>query len=79
MATQLVSFRVSGEFLEWLETQRQDGETLNLAAQRLLKGIAELPISEVSTNRRQSAKSVDSDAILQRLAALEERMGKLRA
>lgn len=37
MSTQVVSFRASGEFLTWLQSQVQEGESLNQAASRLLK------------------------------------------
>jgi hypothetical protein len=36
MATELLSFRLSGDELEWLKSQQQEGETLNLTAKRLL-------------------------------------------
>lgn len=36
MATELISFRLSGDDLQWLQSQRQEGETLNLTAKRLL-------------------------------------------
>ncbi|MFM6204744.1 MAG: Rho termination factor N-terminal domain-containing protein [Planktothrix sp.] len=36
MASELFSFRLSGSELEWLKTQQDEGETLNLTAKRLL-------------------------------------------
>lgn len=36
MATELLSFRLSGSELEWLKSQQSEGETLNLTAKRLL-------------------------------------------
>lgn len=36
MATELLSFRLSGTELEWLKSQQESGETLNLTAKRLL-------------------------------------------
>lgn len=62
----LISFRVSGEFLEWLEAQRQETESLNLTAQRLLKAL--------STDQQPAI----TPEILARFEALEERLGKLR-
>lgn len=35
MATQVISFRASGDNLEWLESQRLDGESLSQTAQRI--------------------------------------------
>lgn len=39
MASELLSFRLSGPELEWLKNQQQKGETLNLTAKRLLLGL----------------------------------------
>lgn len=36
MASELLSFRLSGSELDWLRSQQEDGETLNLTAKRLL-------------------------------------------
>ena len=38
--SQVVSFRASGHFLNWIEAQRLDGESLNQAAQRILKELS---------------------------------------
>lgn len=44
----LIQFRASGDFENWLETQRVEGESLSLCAQRLLKSMAG-EVTEVST------------------------------
>lgn len=36
MASELLSFRLSGHELDWLKNQQEEGETLNLTAKRLL-------------------------------------------
>ncbi len=36
---QVVSFRVSGHFLSWIEAQRLDCELVSQAAQRILKEV----------------------------------------
>ncbi len=39
MASELLSFRLSGSELEWLKNQQEEGETLNLTAKRILLGL----------------------------------------
>lgn len=39
MASELLSFRLSGSELEWLKSQQEEGETLNLTAKRVLLGL----------------------------------------
>lgn len=39
MASELLSFRLSGPELEWLKSQQRKSETLNLTAKRLLLGL----------------------------------------
>jgi ADP-ribose pyrophosphatase YjhB (NUDIX family) len=38
--SQVVSFRASGDFLNWIEAQRLDGESVSQAAQRILKELS---------------------------------------
>ncbi len=38
--SQVVSFRASGHFLNWIEAQRVDGESVSQAAQRILKELS---------------------------------------
>ncbi|MFM6401742.1 MAG: hypothetical protein ACKPFF_34120 [Planktothrix sp.] len=51
MATELLSFRLSGDELEWLKSQQQESETLNLTAKRLLletmKQTVDTPVDSV--------------------------------
>jgi len=105
--SQVVSFRASGHFLNWIEAQRLEDESASQAAQRILKEISQVygnyklyvtsgnpvstPVDELSTSNVHSAVStlsVDSvdkllterlDPVMERIAALEERLGKLKA
>jgi FKBP-type peptidyl-prolyl cis-trans isomerase (trigger factor) len=119
--SQVVSFRASGHFLNWIESQKLEGESVSQAAQRILKEVsgvsgnhklytpslspsstrpvdnstvsAELSTfpQEVSTPNVSSFMStqiVDTvdklvterlDTVRERMAAMEERLGKLRA
>ncbi|MEG4472110.1 hypothetical protein QUB47_35800, partial [Microcoleus sp. AT9_B5] len=38
--SQVVSFRASGHFLNWIEAQKLDGESVSQAAQRILKEVS---------------------------------------
>ncbi|MEG4534677.1 hypothetical protein [Microcoleus sp. D2_18a_D3] len=106
--SQVVSFRASGHFLDWIEAQRLEGESVSQAAQRILKEVSGTStslstvstanndaVSTVSTNL--STRSNDSvvstdivdivdkavsssiDPVMERMAAIEERLGKLSA
>jgi hypothetical protein len=93
--SQVISFRASGHFLNWIQTQQKEGESLSQAAMRILKTLSTGGIVGLSTNlSTQSSeivvstvtpKSVDAqitaslDPMLQQLAEMEERLGKLRA
>lgn len=119
--SQVVSFRASGHFLNWIESQKLEGESVSQAAQRILKEVSGVHdthklyasthdslstppttlstlstdlstnVEEVSTSNIQSVMStniVDSvdrlvseriDPVMERMAAIEERLGKLRA
>ena len=69
MATELVSFRLSGKELDWLKSQCQPGESLNLTAKRLLLSVTQQDAdASVST-------SVDSE-IDSKLEELESRIDK---
>jgi len=104
--SQVVSFRASAHFLNWIEAQRLEGESVSQAAQRILKEVSGAStlstlstrndnVSTMSTNlSTQSNDSVAStntvdtvdkaassklDPVIERIAAIEERLGKLRA
>lgn len=101
--SQVISFRASGHFLNWIEAQRKEGESPSQAAMRILKTFStgegvdlstelstELSTqsSEIGVSTKLSTitpESVDTqiaaslDPILQQLAQMEERLGKLRA
>lgn len=46
MASELISFRLSNTELEWLREQCEDGESLNLAAKRLLLSLEDENLPE---------------------------------
>jgi hypothetical protein len=119
--SQVVSFRASGHFLNWIESQKLEGESVSQAAQRILKEVSGVNdtnklstitrdsmstpstilstastdlstnVEEVSTSNIQSVMStnvVDSvdklvverlGSVMERMTAIEERLGKLRA
>ena len=106
--SQVVSFRASGHFLNWIEAQRLEGESVSQAAQRILKefsgtsttlstvsapsdDIVSTPSTGLSTRSNDSIvstgvvdiidKTVSSslDPVMERMAAIEERLGKLSA
>ncbi|MEG4575514.1 hypothetical protein QUA56_22975 [Microcoleus sp. N3A4] len=107
--SQVVSFRASGHFLNWIEAQRLEDESVSQAAQRILRKVSGTSkalstlstpdntnaLSTLSTNL--STRSNDSvastnivdvvdkavssslDPVMERMAAIEERLGKLSA
>ena len=98
--SQVVSFRASGHFLNWIEAQRLEGESVSQASQRILKELSGTSttlstmstqgdtnvVSTVSTNLSTiMVETVDKvvadrlDPMMERMAAIEERLGKLRA
>lgn len=98
--SQVVSFRASGHFLNWIEAQRLEGESVNQAAQRILKEVSgtsrtmstlSTPSTDLSTPSNDSVASTNTvdtvdkaissslDPVIERIAAIEERLGKLRA
>jgi len=103
MNSQVISFRASGHFLNWIEAQREEGESPSQAAMRVLKALASGGEVEVSTVMSTAVSTQSNDSlmstevstvtpesvdtqiaaslnpILQQLAEMEERLGKLRA
>jgi hypothetical protein len=107
--SQVVSFRASGHFLNWIEAQRLEGESVSQAAQRILKEVSgtsttlstvstpsdtnlrSTPSTDLSTRSNDNVVSTDIvdivdkavssslDPVMERMAALEERLGKLSA
>jgi len=111
--SQVVSFRASGHFLNWIEAQRLEGESVSQAAQRILKelsgtsttlstvstsgyaNVASTMSTDLSTRNDNSVVSTELstsvvetvdkvvtdrlDPVMERMAAIEERLGKLRA
>jgi len=107
--SQVVSFRASGHFLNWIEAQRLEGESVSQAAQRILKEVSGTStmlstvstasdtnvLSTMSTNlsTRSDDSVVSTDVVdivdkavssslgpvMERMAAIEERLGKLSA
>ncbi|MEG4857746.1 hypothetical protein QUB75_09035 [Microcoleus sp. K1-B6] len=103
--SQVVSFRASGHFLNWIEAQKLEGESVSQAAQRILKEVsgtstvstpsdtnalstASTDLSTRSNDSVASTNIVDAvdkavadrlDPVMERMAAIEERLGKLSA
>ncbi|MEG4989192.1 hypothetical protein QUB08_26110 [Microcoleus sp. BR0-C5] len=94
--SQVVSFRASGHFLNWIEAQKLDGESVSQAAQRILKEVSGTSTlsttpTDLSTRSNDSVVSTDIvdtvdkvvadrlDPVMERMAAIEERLGKLSA
>ncbi|MEG4811621.1 hypothetical protein QUA82_29145 [Microcoleus sp. F8-D3] len=84
--SQVVSFRASGHFLNWIEAQRLEGESVSQAAQRILKEVSgtstESDTSLASTVAAESVDQLISDRIaplIERIAVIEERLDKLKA
>jgi hypothetical protein len=98
--SQVVSFRASGHFLNWIEAQRLEGESVSQAAQRILKELSgtSTALSTMSTPGDTNVMSTLStdlsttmvetvdkavadrlDPVMERMAAIEERLGKLSA
>ncbi|MEA5500356.1 hypothetical protein VB834_09285 [Limnoraphis robusta Tam1] len=86
MASELISFRLSNSELEWLRGQCEPGESLNLAAKRLLLSISQ----GVDTLVNRTVDTVDTPDIREeleqlqtrldeRFEELEQRLGKLNA
>ncbi|MEG4576465.1 hypothetical protein QUA56_27885 [Microcoleus sp. N3A4] len=60
--SQVVSFRASGHFLNWIEAQKLDGESVSQAAQRILKEVSgtSTTLSTVSTQNDATVMSTMS-------------------
>jgi hypothetical protein len=56
--SQVVSFRASGHFLNWIEAQRLEGESVSQAAQRILK-----EVSGTSTTLSTMSTPSDTNAV----------------
>lgn len=84
--SKVISFRASSHFLNWIQAQQLEGESESQAAQRILKALSAGATVEVSTAPSTNVSEiVDTqietklDPILQQLAKMEERLGKLKA
>jgi chromosome segregation ATPase len=74
--SQVVSFRASGHFLNWIEAQRLEGESVSQAAQRILKELSgvggshsvytttDLDVSTMSTKLSTSSEDVSTSNAL---------------
>jgi hypothetical protein len=60
--SQVVSFRASGHFLNWIEAQRLDGESVSQAAQRILKEVSGTSVDLSTLSTEVSTRSDDSVA-----------------
>jgi hypothetical protein len=88
--SQVVSFRASGHFLNWIEAQRLEGESVSQAAQRILKevsGTSTVASTERDTNLASTVAGESVDLLIseriapliERIAVIEERLEKLKA
>ncbi|EAW34837.1 hypothetical protein [Lyngbya sp. PCC 8106] len=80
MATELISFRLSGDDLDWIKSQCLPGESFNLAAKRLLlsvdKGVNTVDTS-VDTSENESKLSELESRLNKRLTEIEQRLESL--
>jgi hypothetical protein len=74
MASDLIQFRLSGKALEALQSRQKEGESLNLAAQRVMKEILGVVDTTVDIDERIDAKLERFKAEL--LAELGKQPGK---
>ncbi|KMW70398.1 hypothetical protein, partial [Limnoraphis robusta] len=81
MASEMISFRLSNSDLDWLREQCQPGESLNLAAKRLLLSIhqgVDTPVNSlvdtVDTSVNSSVDTVDTPDIREELEQLQTRL-----
>lgn len=65
MASELIQFRLSGAALEELRAKQQEGESLNLAAQRLMRDLLGIVDKPVDIDERIEAKLENAIAPLQ--------------
>jgi hypothetical protein len=81
----LISFRVPPAILEWIKSQAEEGESPSKTVQRLLGLFAEqtspLPTSPVPIDVNAVNNVVNSQLapLIERMATIEERLGKLTA
>lgn len=78
--SKVISFRASGHFLDWLEAQRMEEESLNQCCQRMLRvlsaggvltGVSAEPPTDLSTL---NTPSVVSTELYTNLSTFEEKM-----
>ena len=91
--SQVISFRVSGHFLNWIEAQKLDGESINQAAQRILKEVSGTSTASTTTDVRvipadsptHMVETIDKvvssrlEPVIERIVAIEERLRSLNA
>jgi len=85
--SQVISFRASGHFLNWIEAQRLEGESVNQASQRILKEFSGMStpstpstgLSTQSDDSVMSTKNVDGvdKSVFDRLDKIEARLLQL--
>ena len=77
MATELISFRLSGDDLDWIKSQCLPGESLNLAAKRLLlsfnSGVNTVDTS-VDTPKNEHQLNELESRLNERLTEIEQRL-----
>ncbi|MEA5496389.1 hypothetical protein VB834_19470 [Limnoraphis robusta Tam1] len=80
MASELISFRLSNSELDWLREQCEPGESLNLAAKRLLLSIhqgvdsVDTPVNSPIDTVYTPVNSVDTPDIREELEQLQTKL-----
>ena len=65
--SQVISFRASGHFLNWIEAQREEGESPSQAAMRILKEFSVMSTSvntELSTRNHVVVESTELSTVV---------------
>ena len=81
MATELISFRLSNTELDWLREQCKLGESLNLAAKRLLLSLSQgvnSSVNSVDSRVNSGVNSVDSSVNSVDTSDVEEKFKQLQ-
>lgn len=81
MTSALIQFRLSGEALEALQALADDGESLNLAAQRLMKqlllGSPVTPLSTVTST--EAVTEIVESIVEEKFNCLQQRLQEVEA
>ena len=78
MTSQLISFRLSETEIEALKAFQQNGESVNLIAQKIVREALGLPAEDKAADRPGLEQLIES-IVSTKLADIEDRMEKLKA